>query len=537
MAHVDISLVESSRLTAPCEEKAIPLSLLDCTAANFSNASAIWLYEKPTLSAAADGFNFVRHLREALAVTLQSCPQWCGHLKAVESIDGTVPPEARHFPPHARRFGRLYAHFGTENDPGVEFVHAKSSVTLDSLYPSDRVSKQPAWPCDSTVFQRFMPAVPISQPLQHSVRDINGGLYPLLAVQVTELACAGFVLALNGSHPLADATTFISLLKDWASVSQSILLGKPAPQLTSVFDPALIDSGADGDINAEKPDESLIKQAKLLPMHRYDWWAPGSAHPWPFKIPEHFDKPGLEPAGKTMPWADWDITSPVSNYVVHFSKEQIIYLWKRINEGSPQKLSQHDAILAHIWSCIARARRLENDEASIHCDLVYGVRPSFQLDDKFLGSPVVMMNIELPASKVCDHSSPTDLAIRVRDTLKTISNPSNMAAHLHALAFEKSPQRIWQAFLGQRHILVTTWARAGVYGIDFGLGSTCVYAEGIVPEMNGNILIKEAPGPLGKYWTDNGVDVSIHITTEDMGRLIKDTQLFPATVSEEKSTA
>jgi hypothetical protein len=55
--------------------------------------------------------------------------------------------------------------------------------------------------------------------------------------------------------------------------------------------------------------------------------------------------------------------------------------------------------------------------------------------------------------------------------------------------------------------------------------------------MNGNILIKEAPGPLGKYWTDNGVDVSIHITTEDMGRLIKDTLLFPTTVSEEKGTA
>ncbi|RGP70841.1 hydroxycinnamoyl-coenzyme a shikimate quinate hydroxycinnamoyltransferase [Fusarium longipes] len=530
---MDISVLESSRLIVPCEEKAVPLSLLDCTTANFSNASAIWLYEKPTLSGSAD-VNFAHHLRESLAVTLKACPQWCGHLKAIETIDGTVPSEARHFPSHARRFRRLYAHFGTENDPGVEFVHAASSIALESLYPSDRVSKQPAWPCDSIVFQQFMPAVPISQPLVPRTTDETGCLYPLLAVQVTQLACGGFVLALNGSHPLADATTLISLAKGWASVSQSILLGKPTSLPKFVFDPSLLDNYADGDINADTPNQNLVKQAKLLPMHRYDWWAPGSAPPWPFKIPEPFDKPDLEPAGKVMPWADWDITSAVSNYVVHLSKEQVTTLWEKVNENSPQRLSQHDAVLAHIWSCIARARRLENDEKSSHCNLVYGVRSSFQLDDKFLGSPVMMMNIELPSAKVCDPSNSTGVAIQVRDTLRQISDPSNMATHLHALAFEKSPQRIWQAFLGRRHILVTTWARAGVYGIDFGFGSKCVYAEGVVPEMDGNILIKEAPGPLSKYWTDNGVDVSIHIAKQDMDSLIRDPLLFPATMPDDK---
>ncbi|QPC60097.1 hypothetical protein HYE67_002328 [Fusarium culmorum] len=322
----------------------------------------------------------------------------------------------------------------------------------------------------------------------------------------------------------------------WASVSQSDLRGESNIHLAPVFDPTLVDKLAAGDINAQHADKTLKEQAKSLPMHRYDWWAPGSAPPWPFKIPKPFDKPDLESVGNAMPWAEWDITSQISKSVFHFTKEQVATLWKKANEGSQQRLSQHDAVLAHIWSCIARARGLENDKDSFHCDLVYGVRPSFQLDNKFLGSPIVMMNIELPASQVCDRSNSTEVATQVRNTLKTISNPYNLSAHLHALTYEKSPQRIWQAFLGRRHVLVTTWARAGVYGIDFGLGSNCVYAEGVVPEMDGIVLIKEAPGPLSKHWTDNGVDISVYIRADDMDRLVRDPVLFPTTMSDEKET-
>ncbi|KAF4948724.1 hypothetical protein FSARC_13660 [Fusarium sarcochroum] len=529
MADLDISVVESVRLASPSEEKAVPLSLLDCTTANFSNASAVWLYQKPNLPA-ADSFNLGYHLRESLALTLQSYPQWGGQLKVVKSTDGTVPSEAKHFPPHARRFGRIYAHFGTPNDPGVEFVYAKSSATLESLYSFDRSSKQAFWPCDSSIFQKFLSPIPISQPLKSLVGDESGQLYPLLAVQVTELACGGFVLGLNGAHPLADATTFISLLKDWASASCSVLDNKPVSRSIPVFNPTLLDNNAAGDINAEHPDKTIIQQAEALPMHRFDWWAPKSKPPFPFKIPAPYDAEDQEPVGKAMPWAEWNFTSPVSNYAVHLNREQVNFLLNKANENSSQKLSQHDAVLGHIWSCIARARGLENDTGPVHCDLVYGVRPSFQLGEKFLGSPTVMMNVELAASEVSKPSNLTQVATQVRNTLKKIADPSNMAAHLHSVAFEKSPQRIWQAFLSQRHILVTTWARAGIYNIDFGLGSTCSYAEGLLPDMDGLVLIKEAPGPPTSYWTDNGVDISIHIRSEDMERLVKDPSLFPVDV-------
>ncbi|RSL86948.1 hypothetical protein CEP51_002538 [Fusarium floridanum] len=523
---VDISVIESVRLNSTSQEKVIALSLIDCTTANFSYGSAIWLYQPPKLPE-SDKFNLGYHLRESLALTLQAYPQWSGHLKVVSKTDGVGPPEAQHFPPHARRFGRIYAHFGTATDPGVEFVYAKSSATLDSLYLSDRPLKQPLWSCETATFHSFLAATTLAHALQPKVDDESGRLNPLMAVQVTELACGGFVVAVKGTHPLADATSFISLLKDWAAVSRSVLERSPIPTLTPLFDPALLDNQAAGDINAEEPDDGILQKAKSLPLHRYDWWASAATCPWTFKIPSPFDTEEQTPAGKVMPWDEWDLASPVSNYVVHLNREQVDFLWNKANKNASEKLSRHDAVLGHIWSCVARARSLQDDDGPIHCDLVYGVRPSFQLGSEFQGSPCMMMNVELPGSKVADESNLTTIATKVRQTLKVITDKDNMAAHLYSIAYEKSPQRIWQAFLGRRHILVTTWGRAGIYDIDFGLGSECSYAEGVVPEMDGNILIKEAPGKPGAYWTDNGVDISIHIRTEDMERLIEDPLLLP----------
>lgn len=38
---------------------------------------------------------------------------------------------------------------------------------------------------------------------------------------------------------------------------------------------------------------------------------------------------------------------------------------------------------------------------------------------------------------------------------------------LHDAAFEVSPQRLWRAFLGSRHILQTSWIQSGFQDVDF----------------------------------------------------------------------
>lgn len=514
-------------------ECAVPLSLLDATTAKFALTSAIWLLERPTNPlASADLANL---LRTALSTTLNTYPQWCGFLKSILSINGdNPPPETTSFPAHAKRYGRVFVHYGTSADPGVEFIEATSTTTVESLYSDHSAKRRPIWNRrEEETLTQFVPSTDVVLALESNEVDTNSLYKPTMAIQWTELACGGYVLAAKIAHPLADITTLTRFVRDWASVSRAMLTEAPLPVLSSVFEPMRLDAFAAGDISADDADPSVMEDALQLPLHRYDWWAPPAQPPSPFTL-------DLPLAGKQLPWAEWDTNAPVDQYTVHFNRKQIDHLWQSaIQKSSPESpnltISKHDAILAHIWSCVTRARGLQDDQDSVHCDLVLGTRPAFQLGSSFLGSPTMMLNIEMTASNVASGKALGPVANRIRETLSTVNDPKRLATHLHSIAYEKSPQRIWQAFLGRRHILVTTWARSGVYGVDFGLGSRIRYADGVVPCLDGCILIVDGPpteptptlDPEARGWTEDGVDVTLPLRCEDMHRLLQDPLLLP----------
>jgi hypothetical protein len=355
-----------------------------------------------------------------------------------------------------------------------------------------------------------------------------------MAVQLTHLACGGLVLAAKIAHPLADITSLSQFVRDWASISRATLAEAPLPVLSPLFEPSKLDAFAAGGINDEIADSEIMEDALSLPLHRYDWWASPAQPPSPFPS-------DLPLAGKPMPWSEWDTKAPIDQYTVHFSRQQVDHFWRLATQDSNSatsanlRLSKHDALLAHIWSCIVRARGLQDDQNPVHCDLVLGARPAFQFDNSFVGSPTMMMNIEMAASDVASAKPLGSIAHRIRETVTTVNVPERLADHLHSIAYEKSPQRIWQGFLGQRHIMVTTWARAGLYDVDFGLGSRIRYADGVVPCVDGCILISDAPpmedsepsDAAAQGWTMNGVEVTLPLRCEDMERLLRDPLLLP----------
>jgi hypothetical protein len=521
------------RKQTSCEET-IPLSLLDATTAKFGLTSAIWLLEHPTVSLASA--DLANHLRAALSITLNVYPQFCGYLKAVLDIEeGSLPTETAAFPTHAKRYGRVYVQFGTGKDPGVEFVEATSTATVDDLYDADSADRRLIWNRrqGNETLTQFVPSTDIVSALEPNEKDATGHYKSILAVQYTSLACGGIVLAAKIAHPLADITALTCFVRDWASISRAMINEAPLPALNPVFEPSRLDSCAAGNINFDFADPVVMKDALSLPLHRYDWWARPAEPPSPFPS-------DLPPAGRPLPWAEWDTKSQVDQYTVHFSNEQINHLWHsttKDNSLTPSKLkiSKHDALLAHVWSCVVRARGLQDDQDPVHCDLVLGTRPAFQLDNSFIGSPTMMLNIEMAASQVASGASLGSIAHRIRETVSTVNNPQRLASHLHSIAYEESPQRIWQGFLGQRHIMVTTWARAGIYDVDFGLGSRVRYADGVVPCLDGCILIIDGPPTrhasqsktTARSWTDNGVDITFPLRCEDMQRLLRDPLLLP----------
>ncbi|KAF2640318.1 transferase family protein [Massarina eburnea CBS 473.64] len=515
-------------------EFSVPLSLLDATTAKFGLSSAVWLLERPSISLSSA--DLTKHLHTALSTTLDAYPQWCGYLKSILTVnDDSLPQETTSFPTHAKRYGRVYVHYGTRTDPGVEFVQATSMATVDSLYSADSAKRRPIWNRrgQEEALTQFVPATNIVHAIEPNEKDTDGLYKPIMAVQWTELACGGHVLAAKIAHPLADITALAGFVRDWASVSSAILTDIPLPILGPVFNPLRLDASAAGDINADDADPAIMEDALSLPLHRYDWWAPPTKPPPPFPA-------DLPISGKPLPWVEWDTKAPVEQCTIHFNRKQIDHLWQSVIQersltSSNLRISKHDALLAHVWSCVVRARGLQDDQGPVHCDLVLGTRPGLQLDNSFIGSPTLMLNIEMAASHVASGRALGEVAHRIRETVSTVNDPQRLAAHLHSIAYEKSPQRIWQAFLGQRHILVTTWARAGIYDIDFGLGSRIRYADGVVPCLDGCILIVDGPPtePTShsvketRGWTENGVDITLPLRCEDMERLLRDPLLLP----------
>ena len=542
MSSVEPSICTSERLfpnTETSSERIAALSLLDAITVHFLDTCAVWLFERPELPTQ---FDLVDHLRQSLRVTLDAYPQWCGLVKAINTVDGPPAAGEDHLAPHARRFGRVYVHYGTRFDPGVEFVAARSTATLDELHPSSRPTSQALWNQEKGSLSQFVPTTQLANPAKASDAD---PFPPIMAIQVTELACGGFALAVKIAHTLADASALIYFVKDWARVGRSAVLGVATPALSPVFEPERLDNAAAGNINAATPDESIIQQTKSLPFHRYDWWNVPADSPMKTRIPEAFRNQELPPAGKQIPWSEWDTKAPVSHYIVHLSRDQVETIWEQASNASSadtndSRLSRHDAVLAHIWASINRARNMHDDPGPVHCDLTYGCRPAFQLGDAFMGSLAVMVNVEMAGADVTTTAKSDGketavlppIAQRIRQTLSRVRQPALLAAHLHSLAYEKSPQRIWQGFLGRRHVMTTTWARAGLYEVDFGLGPhpSARYADGILANMDGLVLIKEAPpGQRSDLptWTEHGVDVQIHLRTEDMERLLLDPLLLP----------
>ncbi|KAG7448022.1 uncharacterized protein BT62DRAFT_946892 [Guyanagaster necrorhizus] len=439
-------------------ERTVALSIIDSTVGNFSPCGAVWFYDASPSLPNPEG------LRSALRKTLDFYPQWCGRLY--------------HLPPSHTTIDRLALTFGCATDPGVLFVDVQTNVRLADLIPLPRPKE---WDASDLPAAHFLPSTPLA-PV-----DPEG---PVMSVQVTTFACGGIAIGIRLAHPLSDAQTLAYFARDWACIERVV----PNP----VFDPQLLDDHAPG----SEVDDALVAEARKLPCSRYDWWISGSDCPFASQaavIPPEFSPPP-DVGGTRMPWDQWNVSAPVSHYVIHFTQDEV----KQMEGGT-----RMEAILAHVWGCINRARGLvEGDE--VHMELTFGLRPRLKLPDRFIGSPIMLADVRTPTSQ------------GIHDTLSQFTINA-LKAHLHEKKFEVAPKRLWQAFLGHRHVLVTSWVHTGVYEADFGGGSPR-YVEAVMPKLDGLLQVMEVQNRHGEHcrWYDAGVDLQLHLEEEVMVRLLED---------------
>lgn len=509
-----IRVYPSRRLTTSV---ATPLSILDATVARFSATGAIWLFDNPA-DKKDSSFSFsekdlLDRLQSSFVTTLNGFPHWAGQVHWAPVRPGGS---------HTERFNRPMVTYGTATDPGVEWgVVRHQLLSVKTLVPSaeERASGSGVWRGDQFDQKPLLSETPL--PL-HNLRDFGG--LPAMQVQINLFSDGGYGIGIKMAHVLADAQSLTVFVHSWAANSRktfnadghvSPLAGPP------IFDPALLDACAAGDIDAATPDPSLLKEARQLPLHRFNWWGIDDPGYSPFLIPTTENSiPSVDGIQSRVspstpaPWTTWDLSKPVSYALLHFPGPMVTELKQEAStEGGPD-ISRLDALLAHVWAMINRARGHSHSSDDVFLNFTLGARSRLSLPESFIGSPLFITHIRMSGASACLGNT---AASQIRQTLQLFT-PEKMGAMLHDAAHEVSPQRLWQAFVGTQHTLVTSWLRLQVYQVDFvGSGRRPRYVHAVMPKIDGCVQVMD-PGV-----DDSGMDVALYLHMEAMQRLLLDT--------------
>ncbi|KAG6897200.1 hypothetical protein C0992_003497 [Termitomyces sp. T32_za158] len=478
------------------------LSILDSRVLRYAPSAGIWIFKDAPS---------VEELSVSLKVTLDTYPQWSGQLQwAPYDPSGD----------HTQRFQRLMLAYGNPDDPGVEFIIATSSHSTSSFAGKS---------VNGCINAGVLPSLELIDgrtPLAFHDNISYAGL-PSLIIQITTLSDGGVAIGLKFVHPVADAQTMLYFTKDWAAVSRAIRGQKPLPVLSPIFNPSLIDRAAAGDIDALDPSPSILEVARGLPLHRYDCWN-SKLHCPPFLQSLVAIPPEVESAvnhfGQPIDWNDWEYTASVSYYLVDFSSRELHAMWEEANSFS--RVSHLDALQAHIWNLVLRARKLVDGEC--YLDVVLGFRNRLNppLPASFLGSPITTIKVTADAKEAVGLEL-GPMAATIRSTLNAF-DASTLPALLHEFAYEVSPRRTWTAFFGSRNTILTSWLHEELrmHDMDFGTGRP-THVEAVMPRVDGCIQIMEANerGSEAKAWYENGVTVCFHLKDDVMQSILSDPTL------------
>ena len=493
------------------------LSILDASVARFAPCSAIWLFDAEASVDARDP-NLFRNLELSFRETLSRWPHWAGQLRWAVDTDRLT---------NSRLDGRPVVTYGGNKDIGVDWIIASCDADPGFIVPnrSDSSSTDRVWmatdlPCELQAASKLAFS---------NLAEFEG--LPGMAVQLTSFNCGGWSVNVKLAHCLSDAQSLLTFMHKWAAQSRS----SESVQSQPVFEPSLVDKHA-GVLDLEQPDAQTIAKARELPMHRFDWWAtdaPGYPD-WALisslaTMPssDMLETQQLSPS-TCPPWSTWDMAKPVEHAQIRFTAAEVGRMKDTARASLPsqfleQRISRLDSLLSHIWMLINRARGHVSSGCEVYLDLTLGVRNRLipPLPKDFVGSPLLLAYV-CKSGMEASTGPIGQIANEIRSTIIKFT-PEAVSAYVHNAAYEASPQRLWQAFLGSQHTLVTSWTQLRAYEVHFGhtLGSPLKlarYVQGVMPRMDGLVQVIDI-GDSGNY------DISLSLETNVMAKLLEDPQL------------
>ncbi|THZ97719.1 hypothetical protein D6C82_06234 [Aureobasidium pullulans] len=502
----------------PSETITTALSILDASVARFTPCSAIWFFDAEHFADGRDPELF-RSLELSFRETLSRWPHWSGQLRWAAKTDH----QNNQMP-----YGRPVITYGGGKDVGVDWIIASCDSNLESIVPSRdaRSTTDKVWMATKLPHQ-----LQAASKLAFSNLAEFDGL-PGVAVQLTAFKCGDWSVNVKIAHCLADAHSLLTFMHDWAAQSR----GSQSVFSQPIFDPTMLDIHA-GALNMEHPDPQVVSRARELPMHRFDWWAtdaPGypdwalassvATMPPPDVLKMQQLSPSTHP-----PWPTWNLALPVEHAQIRFTAAEVSRMKDAAMASLPPELSKHnisrlDSLLSHVWMLINRARGHERSEEDVYLNMTLGLRTRLSppLPNGFVGSPILLTYV---AKSGADASAGSigQIAAAIRSNLSQFT-PEAISAYLHDAAYELSPQRLWQAFLGSQHTIVTSWTQMKAYEIRFGRVADggppqlARYVQGVMPRMDGIVQVMDI-GDSGDF------DISLNLESNAMRRLLQDPQL------------
>uniref|UniRef100_A0A0D9X3R2 Acetyltransferase n=1 Tax=Leersia perrieri TaxID=77586 RepID=A0A0D9X3R2_9ORYZ len=298
--------------------------------------------------------------------------------------------------------------------------------------------------------------------------------FPLLAAQVTELDDGVFV-AVSLNHAVADGFTFWNFFNTWSEITRhGEALATPAP----VFDRWFVETSP-------------------IPI------------PLPFaKLDDMIRRP---------------VYTPVEECFLHFSPESVSSLKATANAemSGVATISSLQAVLAHAWRGVCRARRIAPD-----AETMYGLAVGWQGRVKE-ASQHYMGNAASPAAARASAGEVFDKGIGwlAWQLNRAVACADEASVRDMLAAWPENPVFVYADNLQRRAgggMAISSSPRFDVYGNDFGWGKPVAVRSGAGNKIDGKMTVYEGRGGSG------AMALEVCLSPETLARLVADEEFMAA---------
>ncbi|KAL3690309.1 hypothetical protein R1sor_016618 [Riccia sorocarpa] len=322
------------------------------------------------------------------------------------------------------------------DDRGVPFLEAYKAEPMDEIVKNH----EPAIPLSG------IDAVGLCS--NRKIQEITESGIPCVVVQITRFKCGGVCISVSWNHTLADMAGVMLLIKAWADIA-----GKGETTIVPQIDRTVLNRFCDDETERSVSLSSPEETERAVSQSSSE---------------DNVPKVEIVPS-----------SGIVRLKVLHINKDKI-GLVKQAALEDGYVVSTLDCLSAHLWGCVTKhkAASTGTDVTSFSTVVQGRERMSGTLTSNYFGNvivPALLWNI--PTTEIV--SRPLGYAASlIRKAIGGITQDTYWGMINRLEEIKKSGLSL----IPNDQFIVTSWARFGMYDVDFGCGTPHRFQINVLPE-------------------------------------------------------